>query len=125
MVDRPATGTIPDGEVQATHADGSDRWFGVRAANLSNNPPPGAGPYILQDVVRRSETLDHLSVIASFTCDKMRPDTCLSPNERTALNKCALRGPQCPKSCRYLTVRYAMIGSSSSLPGSGRVALRG
>lgn len=29
---------------------------------------------ILQDVVRRSKTLDHLSVIASFTCDKMRPD---------------------------------------------------
>lgn len=29
---------------------------------------------ILQDVVRRSATLDHLSVIASFTCDKMRPD---------------------------------------------------
>ena len=29
----------------------------------------------LQDVVRRSDTLDHLSVIASFTCDKLRPDS--------------------------------------------------
>ena len=29
---------------------------------------------ILQDVVRRSDTLDHLSVITAFTCDKMRPD---------------------------------------------------
>jgi hypothetical protein len=30
---------------------------------------------ILQDVVRRSGTLDHLSVIASYTCDKLRPES--------------------------------------------------
>ena len=29
---------------------------------------------ILQDIVRRSATLDHLSVITSYTCDKMRAD---------------------------------------------------
>ena len=31
---------------------------------------------LLQDIVRRSDTLDHLSVMTSFTCDKMRPDGC-------------------------------------------------
>jgi hypothetical protein len=29
---------------------------------------------VLQDIVRRSDTLDHISVMTSFTCDKMRPD---------------------------------------------------
>jgi hypothetical protein len=29
---------------------------------------------ILQDIVRRSPTLDHVAVITSFTCTKMRPD---------------------------------------------------
>ncbi|MDP3674309.1 MAG: hypothetical protein Q8R44_04335 [Novosphingobium sp.] len=29
---------------------------------------------MLQDVVRRSKLLDHLTVVSSWTCDKMRPD---------------------------------------------------
>jgi hypothetical protein len=29
---------------------------------------------VLQDIVRRSDTLDHICVMTSFTCDKMRPD---------------------------------------------------
>lgn len=29
---------------------------------------------ILQDIVRRSPTLDHVAVVTSFTCTKMRPD---------------------------------------------------
>jgi hypothetical protein len=29
---------------------------------------------ILQDIVRRSETLTHVSVVAAFTCSKMRAD---------------------------------------------------
>jgi hypothetical protein len=29
---------------------------------------------VLQDIVRRSDSLDHISVMTSFTCDKMRPD---------------------------------------------------
>lgn len=29
---------------------------------------------ILQDIVRRSSTLNHLTVVAAFTCSKMRPD---------------------------------------------------
>lgn len=29
---------------------------------------------IFQDIVKRSETLTHISVVSSFTCDKMRPD---------------------------------------------------
>lgn len=29
---------------------------------------------MLQDVVRRSSLLDHLTVVSSWTCDKMRPD---------------------------------------------------
>lgn len=31
---------------------------------------------VLQDIVRRSDTLDHLTVMTSFTCDKIRPDSC-------------------------------------------------
>ena len=30
--------------------------------------------FILQDIVRRSETLTHVSIDAAFTCSKMRPD---------------------------------------------------
>jgi hypothetical protein len=29
---------------------------------------------ILQDIVRRSPTLDYITVVAAFTCSKMRPD---------------------------------------------------
>ena len=30
--------------------------------------------FILQDIVRRSDTLTHVSIEAAFTCSKMRPD---------------------------------------------------
>jgi hypothetical protein len=30
--------------------------------------------FIFQDIVRRSPTLDHLTVVSAFTCTKMRPD---------------------------------------------------
>jgi len=30
--------------------------------------------FIFQDIVKRSPTLDHVSVVTSFTCSKMRPD---------------------------------------------------
>ena len=30
--------------------------------------------FILQDILRRSETLTHISITAAFTCSKMRPD---------------------------------------------------
>lgn len=30
--------------------------------------------FILQDVVRRSATLDHVTVVSAFTCSRMRPD---------------------------------------------------
>jgi len=30
--------------------------------------------FILQDIVRRSRTLDHINVVSAFTCTKMRPD---------------------------------------------------
>ena len=33
-----------------------------------------AWEFILQDIVRRSPTLDHIAVISAFTCTKMRPD---------------------------------------------------
>ena len=44
-------------------------------------PGSGQGPagglaweFILQDIVRRSSTLDHIAVISAFTCTKMRSD---------------------------------------------------
>ena len=30
--------------------------------------------FIFQDIVKRSATLDHVSVVSAFTCTKMRPD---------------------------------------------------
>lgn len=30
--------------------------------------------FIIQDIVRRSSTLDYVSVVSSFTCSRMRPD---------------------------------------------------
>lgn len=30
--------------------------------------------HILQDIVRRSPTLDYISVVSAFTCSRMRPD---------------------------------------------------
>lgn len=30
--------------------------------------------FFLQDIVRRSRTLDHITIVSAFTCTKMRPD---------------------------------------------------
>lgn len=56
VVDRYAEAVRGDGELEI---DASGGWWET----------------ILQDVVRRSDTLDHLSVVASFTCDKLRSDS--------------------------------------------------
>lgn len=49
----------------------------------ADEPPPShidldlsttSWEWILQDIVRRSSTLDYLSAVTSFTCSKMRPD---------------------------------------------------
>jgi hypothetical protein len=43
--------------------------------------------FILQDILRRSEALPHISITAAFTCSKMRPDgfggmvTLITPEE--------------------------------------------
>ena len=55
ILDQYAEAILNDGEIEI---DASGGWWDA----------------ILQDVVRRSDTLDHLSVITAFTCDKMRPD---------------------------------------------------
>ena len=52
---------IADAEVQATHADGSDRWFGVRAANLSDNPVVAGMVINLRDITDRKRAEQELS----------------------------------------------------------------
>jgi hypothetical protein len=34
----------------------------------------GSYEFILQDIVRRSTTLEYINVVSAFTCSKMRPD---------------------------------------------------
>ncbi len=55
------SGVIADGEVQATHADGSDRWFGVRAANLADNPVVAGLVINLRDITDRKRAEQELS----------------------------------------------------------------
>ena len=55
------TDVISEGEVHATRADGSDRWFGVRAANLSNDPAVGGMVINLRDITDRKRAEDELS----------------------------------------------------------------
>jgi diguanylate cyclase (GGDEF)-like protein/PAS domain S-box-containing protein len=52
---------IADAEVLATHADGSHRWFGVRAANLSNNPVVAGMVINLRDITDRKRAEQELS----------------------------------------------------------------
>ena len=42
-----------DAELRATHVDGSDRWFGVRAANLAADPVVGGMVINLRDITDR------------------------------------------------------------------------
>lgn len=55
------TGSIADGEVHVTPAGGGDRWFGVRAANLSNDPVVGGLVVNLRDITDRKRAEDELS----------------------------------------------------------------
>ena len=54
-------GVVADAEIQATQADGSDRWFGVRAANLSDDPDVGALVINLRDITDRKRAEQDLS----------------------------------------------------------------
>ena len=54
-------GVVTDAEVCATHADGSDRWFGVRASNLSADPAVGGMVINLRDITDRKRAEQQLS----------------------------------------------------------------
>ena len=55
------TGVVADAEVQATHADGTERWFGIRAANLSDDPVVGGIVINLRDITDRKRAEQALS----------------------------------------------------------------
>jgi diguanylate cyclase (GGDEF)-like protein/PAS domain S-box-containing protein len=55
------TGVVADAEVQATHIDGTERWFGLRAANLSNDPVVGGIVINLRDITDRKRAEQALS----------------------------------------------------------------
>ena len=50
-----------DAEVRATQNDGTDRWFGVRAANLSSDPAVGGMVINLRDITDRKRAEKALS----------------------------------------------------------------
>jgi hypothetical protein len=62
------------GTVAATHI--LDRYSDeiLGEADVDVDTSEGWWEAILQDIIRRSDTLDHLSIVTSFTCDKMRAD---------------------------------------------------
>ncbi|MGZ4767563.1 MAG: putative bifunctional diguanylate cyclase/phosphodiesterase [Ilumatobacteraceae bacterium] len=55
------TGVVAESEVRATNVDGSDRWFGVRAANLIGDPVVGGLVINLRDVTDRKRAEEELS----------------------------------------------------------------
>jgi diguanylate cyclase (GGDEF)-like protein/PAS domain S-box-containing protein len=55
------SGVVDDGEVQAPQADGTDRWFGIRAANLSDDPVVGGMVLNLRDITDRKRAEQELS----------------------------------------------------------------
>ena len=55
------TGVVDDDEVLATEADGAARWFGVRAANLSDDPSVGGMVINLRDITDRKRAEKALS----------------------------------------------------------------
>jgi diguanylate cyclase (GGDEF)-like protein/PAS domain S-box-containing protein len=55
------TGVVADSEVQATKADGSPCWFGVRAANLTNDPDVAGLVINLRDITDRKRAENELS----------------------------------------------------------------
>jgi hypothetical protein len=48
--------------------------IGESAAQVEIDLSGTSWEFILQDIVRRSPTLDHVTVVSAFTCTKMRPD---------------------------------------------------
>ena len=55
------TGVVDNAEVAATHADGAERWFGVRAANLSADPDVAGLVVNLRDITDRKRAERALS----------------------------------------------------------------
>jgi diguanylate cyclase (GGDEF)-like protein len=54
-------GVVADTELRATNFDGSDRWFGIRAANLSNDPVVGGMVINMRDITDRKRAEEELS----------------------------------------------------------------
>ncbi len=52
---------VDETEVRATNLDGSERWFGIRAANLSDDPVVGGIVINLRDITDRKRAEDELS----------------------------------------------------------------
>ena len=55
------SGVIADAELQATNADGSHRWFGVRVTNLSADPVVSGMVINLRDITDRKQAEQELS----------------------------------------------------------------
>jgi diguanylate cyclase (GGDEF)-like protein/PAS domain S-box-containing protein len=55
------SGVVGDAELRATQIDGTDRWFGVRAANLANDPAVGGMVINLRDITDRKRAENELS----------------------------------------------------------------
>jgi diguanylate cyclase (GGDEF)-like protein/PAS domain S-box-containing protein len=56
------SGVVADAELRSTQIDGTDRWFGIRAANLSNDPAVGGMVINLRDITdqkRAERALNH------------------------------------------------------------------
>jgi diguanylate cyclase (GGDEF)-like protein/PAS domain S-box-containing protein len=61
---------VADSELRATHKDGSDRWFGVRATNLSSDPAIAGMVINLRDITeqkRAERALSHSGFHDSVT----------------------------------------------------------
>ena len=54
-------GAVTEAELRATNRDGTDRWFGIRASNLSNDPAVGGMVVNLHDITDRKRAEDELS----------------------------------------------------------------
>jgi diguanylate cyclase (GGDEF)-like protein/PAS domain S-box-containing protein len=64
------SGVVADAELRATHVDGSDRWFGVRSANLTIDPAIGGMVINLRDITdqkRAEKALTHSGFHDSVT----------------------------------------------------------
>ncbi len=55
------SGVVTDAEVSVTHTDGTDRWFGVRAANLSGDPAVAGMVINVREITDRKRAEEKLS----------------------------------------------------------------